>query len=225
MFGGPVVVDGAPVPADRLASGGSVSPGSISPEQRSPTSAADFWPTGQQLPGARLPGWQQDLSILAGLGLGTLAPAAAPEVAPISIPAPPQPISRDARHRNQAEQRMICGMWSQTGTCAYGSRCQFAHDLSPTRSASGGGSSPTDEQRSASGSFEASSPAAASTGNNWPTIGEAAAMATAKTATKGPPNQPTNTELRSSPLSVGEAAPLLPCRRISSLRLAALHTP
>ena len=208
---GPVVA--VDLPSGYGAHGGALLP----PEDLSPSATGSregalpgMWPAP---PAGRLPGWQQELGVL--VGLGGLAPAPAPEVL---IPAPPPPATREARQRKQAEERMICGMWAQTGSCAYGSRCQFAHDLSPGRAPSNNGSvSPTDEQRA--GSPEGS-PAGTSPTNSWPTIGEAAAMTLGKkaqAAQQPPPPPPpppqaaargTSQHLRSSPLAVGAQTPL-----------------
>ena len=207
---GPVVA--VDVPSGYGAQGGALPPEDLSPSAAGSREAAlpGMWPAP---PAGRLPGWQQELGVL--VGLGGLAPAPAPEVL---IPAPPPPASREARQRKQAEERMICGMWAQTGSCAYGSRCQFAHDLSPGRAPSNNGSvSPTDEQRA--GSPEGS-PAGTSPTNSWPTIGEAAAMTLGKKAPAAQQPQPpqpqpqaaargTSQHLRSSPLAVGAQTPLL----------------
>ena len=210
---GPVVA--VDVPSGYGAQGGALPPEDLSPSAAGSREAAlpGMWPAP---PAGRLPGWQQELGVL--VGLGGLAPAPAPEVL---IPAPPPPASREARQRKQAEERMICGMWAQTGSCAYGSRCQFAHDLSPGRAPSNNGSvSPTDEQRA--GSPEGS-PAGTSPTNSWPTIGEAAAMTLGKKAPAAQQPQPpppppqaaargTSQHLRSSPLAVGAQTPLLRAR-------------
>ena len=207
---GPVVA--VDLPSGYGAHGGALLP----PEDLSPSATGSregalpgMWPAP---PAGRLPGWQQELGVL--VGLGGLTPAPAPEVL---IPAPPPPASREARQRKQAEQRMICGMWAQTGACAYGSRCQFAHDLSSGLAPSNNGSvSPTDEQRA--GSPEGS-PAGTNPTNSWPTIGEAAAMTSGKKAPAAQQPQPplpphaaargTSQHLRSSPLAVGAQTPLL----------------